>query len=102
MEATVMYRRDLFFCFHFDSRLKAGEDYDLNLNITRHFPAYGHTKKIAAYHIHGNNMSHDKNLMLNTTLDVLKRQEKSLKNSEERKAFESGIRNWKYYYEHLA
>ena len=102
MEATVMYRRDLFFSFHFDARLKAGEDYDLNLNITRHFPAYGHTKKIAAYHIHGQNMSHDKNLMLNTTLNVLKRQERSLKNMEERKAYESGMYNWKYYYEHLS
>ena len=64
-------------------------------------PSYGHTKKIAVYHIHENNMSHDKNLMLNTTLDVLKRQEKSLGNNAERKALESGIRNWKYYYEHL-
>jgi len=102
MEATVMYRRELFFSFHFDPGLKAGEDYDLNLNITRYFPAYGHTKKIAAYHIHGKNTSHDKNLMLNTTLNVLKRQEKSLNNRAERKAFESGIRNWKYYYQHLA
>ncbi|MBS1600012.1 MAG: glycosyltransferase [Bacteroidetes bacterium] len=101
MEATVMYRRNLFFAFHFDATLKAGEDYDLNLNVTRHFPAYGHTKKIAAYHIHRNNMSRDKNLMLNTTLNVLKRQEKSLRNSTERKALETGIRNWKYYYKHL-
>jgi len=101
MEATVMYRRELFFSFRFDSTLKAGEDYDLNLNITRHFPAYGHTKKIAVYHIHRNNTSHDKNLMLQKTLDVLKRQEKSLKSKEEKKAFESGIRNWKYYYLYL-
>jgi len=102
MEATVMYRRELFFAFHFDSRLKAGEDYDLNLNIARHFPVYGHTQKIAAYHIHGNNMSRDKNLMLQTTLRILRNQEKSLRSSAERKALESGINNWKYYYNHVA
>ena len=102
MEASVMYRRELFFSFHFDSTLKGGEDYDLNLNIARYFPVFGHTKKIAAYHIHGKNTSRDKTFMLNTTLEVLKRQKKSLKNKAERDALESGIRNWTYYYLHQA
>lgn len=102
MEATVMYRRDLFFAFHFDSRLRLGEDYDLNMNIARYFPVYGHTKKIAAYHIHDSNTSRDNILMLKTTLNVLKRQEKSLKNDAEREAMNSGINNWNYYYKHVA
>jgi hypothetical protein len=44
MEATVMYRRALFFHFHFDTQLKSCEDYDLNLHISRHFPVMSHDK----------------------------------------------------------
>ena len=45
MEATVMYRRDLFFYFHFDTGLSACEDYDLNLKISRLLPVFHHEKK---------------------------------------------------------
>ncbi|PWT75428.1 MAG: hypothetical protein C5B59_08905 [Bacteroidetes bacterium] len=102
MEATVMYRRDLFFAFHFDPTLRAGEDYDINLRIMRHFPVYGHTHKIATYLFHQNNMSRNNQWMLKWTLDVIKRQEKELKNDDEKRALQDGVRNWKNYYQNLS
>jgi glycosyltransferase involved in cell wall biosynthesis len=98
MEATVMYRRELFFHFHFDTQLKSCEDYDLNLNISRHFPVMSHDKIIAGYRQHGKNMSANRALMRTTVLEVLQRQEKMLQNDEERKAYESGLKNWEEFY----
>lgn len=98
MEATVMYRRELFFAFRFDPELKACEDYDLNLRISRHFPVFSHVKKIAIYRIHTQNMSKDKSLMLSSALRVLKAQEKDLRTDEERVLYEQGIQNWTNYY----
>lgn len=98
MEATVMYRRELFFHFHFDTQLKSCEDYDLNLKISRHFPVLGHDTIIAAYRQHGKNMSANRTLMRTNVLKVLQRQEPMLQNEEERIAYQSGIKNWKEYY----
>ena len=99
MEATVMYRRELFFHFHFDTQLKSCEDYDLNLNISRHFPVMSHDKVIAAYRQHGKNMSANRTLMKTTVLEVLQRQEKLLQNENERTAYQSGLKNWEEYYQ---
>jgi glycosyltransferase involved in cell wall biosynthesis len=99
MEAVVMYRRDLFFYFHFDTRLQSCEDYDLNLKISRRLPVFHHEKKIAVYRMHTNNMSKNKQLMLENALLVLKRQQPFLKTIEERDAFEQGLENWRTYYE---
>lgn len=98
MEATVLYRRELFYSFFFDPQLKACEDYDLNLNITRHFPTVTHTEKIAAYRIHESNMSADKILMLNNVMRVLKRQKSKLRDQKEIKAYNNGIKSWQTYY----
>ena len=98
MEATVMYRSELFYSFFFDPQLKACEDYDVNLNITRHFPSITHTEKIAAYRIHNFNMSADKSLMLKQVIKVLNRQKRMLKNQKETEAYSNGIVNWQNYY----
>lgn len=98
MEATVMYRRDLFFYFHFDTSLQSCEDYDLNLKISRQLPVFHHEKKIAVYRMHANNMSKNKQLMLENAMLVLKRQEKFLRNTEERNALQQGLENWRTYY----
>ncbi|PWS33283.1 glycosyltransferase family 2 protein [Pedobacter paludis] len=98
MEGTVMYRRDLFYTFFFDPQLKACEDYDINLNITRHFTSITHSEKIAAYRIHDYNMSADKGLMLKNAIKVLERQKRNLRNDKELNAFNSGIESWKAYY----
>jgi glycosyltransferase involved in cell wall biosynthesis len=98
MEATVMYRRELFFHFHFDTSLTFCEDYDLNLRIARYLPVFGHEKIIAAYRIHSGNTSRNIAAMRKAALRVLKNQEKTLINDEERNAYQLGLDNWKSYY----
>jgi len=98
MEGTVMYRRDLFQSFFFDPRLKACEDYDINLNIARYFPSISHSNKLAVYRIHNYNMSADKNLMLENVIKVLDKQKPLLKEEAELAAYHKGIQNWKNYY----
>jgi glycosyltransferase involved in cell wall biosynthesis len=98
MEATVMYRRKLFFYFHFDTHLKCCEDYDLNLRISRQLPALHHENKLAVYRMHQSNMSKNINQMLTTALFVLKKQKEFLLNDEEKAAYEQGIQNWINYY----
>jgi glycosyltransferase involved in cell wall biosynthesis len=99
MEGTVMYRRNLFFHFHFDTSLKSCEDYDLNLRIARIFPVFGHSKLIALYRIHSGSMSANKKVMKETVLAVLKTQEKLLLNGEEKMAYKTGLENWASFYE---
>jgi glycosyltransferase involved in cell wall biosynthesis len=98
MESCILYRRDLFFHFHFDTRLKVCEDYDLNLSIARHLPVFHHHHKISAYRIHDTNMSTNKALMLKWAQQVLRRQLPVLQNDEERLALQQGLNNWKSYY----
>lgn len=98
MEATVMYRRSLFFSFKFDPKLKACEDYDINLRISRRYPVYGHSNKIANYRIHESNMSQNNQLMLNSVLKVLNNQKPFLKNKDEYIAWKKGKKYWKNYY----
>jgi cellulose synthase/poly-beta-1,6-N-acetylglucosamine synthase-like glycosyltransferase len=99
MEGTVMYRRDLFFHFHFNTSLKSCEDYDLNLRIARIFPVFGHSELIALYRIHSGNMSSNKKVMKESALAVLKTQEKLLLNGEEKMAYKNGLKNWGSFYE---
>jgi glycosyltransferase involved in cell wall biosynthesis len=98
MHATVMYRRSVFNQFLFDTGLKACEDYDLYLKISRNHPVFHHTTKIAAYRIHSSNMSGNIPFMLDSVLAVLDRQKGNLRNNSERKAFENGKKTWKKYY----
>jgi glycosyltransferase involved in cell wall biosynthesis len=102
MEATVMYRRELFFRWHFDASLSACEDYDLNLQIARDLPVFGHSAKIAAYRIHGGNASGNGKIMAAAALAVLKKQENLLQNEEEMSAYHSGMENWQKYYDNNA
>ena len=98
MEATVLYRRELFFRYFFDPKVTACEDYDLNLRIARDWPVYGHAHKIAAYRIHGGNRSGDKEWMARMAVGVLKKQEKQIRTEEERRSYQAGLKNWKKYY----
>jgi glycosyltransferase involved in cell wall biosynthesis/SAM-dependent methyltransferase len=98
MHAAVMYRRSILEKFRFDANLNACEDYDLYLRITREYPVINHYKKIAAYRIHGANMSGKIPFMLEKVLEVCRRQEKSLKSDDERKALKTGVQVWNDYY----
>ena len=98
MHAAVMYRRNIFNEFRFDESLRACEDYDLYLKIARKHPVIHHTKKIAGYRRHENNMSGNTGMMLATVTKVLRRQEPSLRSQKEKDAFKRGLKIWKEYY----
>ena len=98
MHATVMYRRQVFDEFSFDVSLRACEDYDLYLNVSRKYPVLHHEKNIAAYRLHSTNMSGNIPLMLKTVLKVLDRQQVNLETAAEKDAFQRGHEVWKDYY----
>jgi glycosyltransferase involved in cell wall biosynthesis/SAM-dependent methyltransferase len=100
MHACVMYQRWVFDEFKFDTTLDACEDYDLYFKIARKYPVFNHSEKLAAYRIHGKNMSSRIPFMLKNVLKVLDRQIPSLKSAEERSALREGKRIWKHYYAH--
>ena len=98
MHGTVMYHRWIFETFRFDTSLKACEDYDLYLKISRKYPIFHHKELIAAYYIHEQNMSGNIPMMLDYALLVLSRQQDSLANTEEEKCFRRGLKFWKFFY----
>ena len=98
MHATVLYARWIFDTLRFDTLLRACEDYDLYMKIARKFPVLHHTDVIAYYRIHGSNMSGNTDLMLNSVLSVLNRQEDALQNKEEKNALLRGRKIWREYY----
>ena len=76
MHAAVMYRCRVFDEFRYDMGLKACEDYDLYLKITRKYPVGDHPVRLAAYRHHGKNMSRNHVWMLRQVLQVHARQKK--------------------------
>jgi len=99
MQGTVLYRRELFFAFHFDPKLKACEDYDLNLRISRHYSSVSHTNKIAGYRLHDSNMSKDRGMMYDMAIKVLQRQQPALQRPDEKNDYQLGLLYWKNYYQ---
>jgi glycosyltransferase involved in cell wall biosynthesis len=98
MHATVMYQRWVFDEFRFDTTLRASEDYDMYLHVTRKYPVLHHTHSIAVYRFHDSNMSGDIYKMFTYTLLVLLRQKKALKTEREKGSLEKGIATWRNYY----
>ena len=101
MQSNVLYRRELFFDFYFDSTLNGCEDYDLNLRISRCLPATSHLKKVAVYRVHANSLSGDAEMMLRQVLNALDKQKPFLRTEEEQKALSTGVENWNTYYRKL-
>lgn len=98
MHGTVMYQKRVFDEFKFDTSLKACEDYDMYLKVSRKYPVIHHSKKLAMYRMHQQNMSADAVLMLETGLKVLNRQKMLLKTDAEVIALKEGIKAYKLYY----
>jgi glycosyltransferase involved in cell wall biosynthesis len=98
MHATVLYQRWAFADLKFDTTLKACEDYDMYFKISRKYKVGCHNKKLAAYRIHGSNMSSNVALMLNHVLLVCNRQRPHLRDQEEVKAYHGGLKVWTDYY----
>ncbi len=102
MHAAVMYRKTIFEAYSYNTSLKACEDYDLYLRISRNYPVLHHVKQIAAYRLHSSNMSGNIQLMLSSVLKVLNSQKPFLENDNERKALINGNKIWKKYYRSIA
>jgi glycosyltransferase involved in cell wall biosynthesis/SAM-dependent methyltransferase len=100
MHGTVMYRRDLLEGIGgFDERLRRCEDYDVYLRMARQHPIVGYPDRVAAYRLHGENMSADHRGMLRTALDVHARHApKAGDSAEARAAWSEGRRRWRHYY----
>ena len=98
MHATVMYQKWVFDEFRFDTSLKASEDYDIYLHVSRKYPVCHHTRLIAVYRFHDSNMSGDIYKMFKYTLLVHGRQKDSLATAGEKKSFATGNHNWRNYY----
>lgn len=98
MHATVMYNRKAFRSIRFDPELKACEDYDVYLRVTRDFPVLHHTHLLAAYFHHGTNMSSDYALMLEFSTRVLRAQEPFLRSQPEKTAMQKGLTYWTEHY----
>jgi glycosyltransferase involved in cell wall biosynthesis/SAM-dependent methyltransferase len=100
MHATVMYRRALLQSVGgFDERLRRCEDYDVYLRVSRQHPIAGYPDLVAAYRLHGENMSADHRGMLRTVLDVHARHAPGDSDRPEvRTAWTEGRRRWRRYY----
>lgn len=101
MQSNTMYRRDLFFDFYFDSSFNGCEDYDLNLRISRHYPAFSYTERIAVYRKHLQSVSQNVDGLAKQVFNVMEKQRPLLRTSAEREAFEAGISNWRAYFGEL-
>lgn len=100
MHATALLRRTAVVAVGgFDESLPAGEDYDLYLRLAARHEICSHSTVVAAYRIHGNNMSADTGLMLRTVLRVLARQRPHVRHNRRlRRALHTGVRVWLRYY----
>lgn len=100
MIASVLFRRSIFDeVGGFDTTLRVAEDYELYLRIARGRPICCHALVVAEYRMHGANTSRDSELMLTTTLQVLKGQARYLHNDSRRLvAFHEGVRSWRRQY----
>jgi glycosyltransferase involved in cell wall biosynthesis len=100
MHATVMYRRPVFEVVGpFNPSLKACEDYDIYLRITRRFPVVGHNNLVAEYRQHSANMTHDSSRMLSSALRVLEFQWPCVSQQPGlHYAFQNGLQYWRAFY----
>jgi glycosyltransferase involved in cell wall biosynthesis len=102
--ALVAFRRRIFDeVGGFDPRVNPSADYDMYLRIARHHEFVPHDTVVAEYRQHGTSMSRNPVMMLDATLDVLRRQRiHAMRTPPTRKAYREGTRQWREWYgEHL-
>jgi glycosyltransferase involved in cell wall biosynthesis len=98
--ATGIFRRSaLEQVGNFDEDCAVAEDYELGLRLSRQYPVLPHGEHVAEYRVHGAGMSRNAATMLTTTLRVLRRQRRYVRNDAElRTAYRAGRRFWREYY----
>ncbi len=91
--SSIVYRRSALEAVGgFDESLTAADDYDLYLRIARRFPIYCHDAVVTDYRRHGTNTTRDPGVVLDSQLQVLRRQRHSVLDRREREARRRGIR----------
>jgi hypothetical protein len=99
MHAAVLYRRELLDAAGgFDESLRACEDYELYLRMSRRWPIAQHAELVAEYRQHDTNMSKDYAFMLRSVLTVLRKERAHIPDREHSRALRNGIQVWKDYY----
>lgn len=100
MISSVLFRRSVLLEIGgFDTTLRVAEDYELYLRIARVYPICCHSALMAEYRLHQANTSHNSELMLRVTLQVLSKQAQFVRTDGRRLlAFLAGLRNWRKRY----
>ena len=100
MISSVIFRRSVFDeAGAFDTELRVAEDYELYLRIARNHAMCCHTGVVAEYRLHKANASHNSELMLTMTLQVLLRQRPYvLRHLGRLLAFAEGSKRWRKQY----
>jgi glycosyltransferase involved in cell wall biosynthesis len=100
MISSVLFRRSVLLeVGGFDPTLRVAEDYELYLRIARAYPICCHSALTAEYRLHNTNVSRNSELMLRTTLQVLRTQGKYVRSDWRRlSAFLAGLRGWRKQY----
>ena len=100
MPATALYRREVFeHVAAFDTSVRACEDYDLNLRITRRFPVHCHEHIVAEYRKHGANMTRSFPMMLASAMTIMRRQRRHVRRDDpDHAAYQVGVRFWQDYF----
>jgi hypothetical protein len=103
--AAMIYRRDTLVAVGgFRAELRAIEDYDLSLRLTKVYSACGHQAVVADYRQHGASLSRNIAAMSDSMLSVLQAQVAYVSgNPEYEEALRRGMRRWRrgYYTELL-
>lgn len=97
--AEIMYRRAVLDDLRgFNVSLPGGEDYELNLRITRSFPVFCHGITVAEYREHSTNAMLNTGLVLRDVLRVLRMQRDYVKEHKEfEDAYAAGMREWRQF-----
>jgi GT2 family glycosyltransferase len=99
MHATVLFRRRVIAgSGGYDEALRACEDYDLLLRISRQHPTVRYADAVAEYRQHDSNMSANVSRMLPAALAALKKNAPDRGNSLHVRAYRDGLRGWQDYY----
>ena len=98
--ATGIFRREVFFLEgFFKTGLHAAEDYDFYLRLARKYPVFCYSEVIAEYRLHQTNVSHDAELMLTSTLQVIHAQRRYVFGNPWRiYCFSYGLWSWRRKY----
>jgi hypothetical protein len=99
MHSTVLYSRAVLESVGgFNAGLRACEDYELYLRVSRRWSISQHGELIAEYRQHDTNMSRDYVLMLKSVLSVLQAERRHVPDRRHRSALRTGMRVWRDYY----